>query len=134
MKLSELVKNYRKENNISQRKFSEKCDLSNTYISYIEKEKNPKTNKPVVPTIEVYKKLADGMDITVQELFEQLDDDAPVDLQFSICSDPSDPPLVINNMDQFAHLMQYMTKEDYDYVVAAFDRAHKKMIEKGVKL
>ena len=66
--------------NISQREFSRNCDLSNTYISFIENEKNPKTGRPVVPTLEQYKKLATGMGISVQRLFELLDDDAPVDL------------------------------------------------------
>ena len=83
MKLSELIIDYRKKMNISQREFSRKCDLSNTYISFIENEKNPKTGRPLVPNLEQYKKLADGMDISVQRLFELLDDDAPVDLGVS---------------------------------------------------
>lgn len=80
MKLSELIIDYRKRMNISQREFSRRCDLSNTYISFLEKEKNPKTGKPMVPTLEQYKKIADCMGMTVQQLFEQLDEDAPVDL------------------------------------------------------
>ena len=80
MKLSELIIEYRTRMKISQREFSRKCDLSNTYISFIENEKNPKTGRPVVPTLEQYKKIADGMGISVQRLFELLDDEAPVDL------------------------------------------------------
>ena len=80
MKLSDLIIEYRTRMNISQREFSRKCDLSNTYISFIENEKNPKTGRPVVPTLEQYKKIATGMGITVHRLFELLDDDAPVDL------------------------------------------------------
>ena len=92
MKLSDLIIEYRTRMNISQREFSRKCDLSNTYISFIENEKNPKTGRPVVPTLEQYKKIANGMGITVQRLFELLDDDAPVDLGGSV-SEPSDPDL-----------------------------------------
>lgn len=80
MKLSELIINYRKRMQISQREFSRRCDLSNSYISFIENEKNPRTGKPMVPTLEQYKKIADCMGLTVQQLFEQLDEDAPVDL------------------------------------------------------
>ena len=83
MKLSELIIEYRKRMNISQREFSRKCDLSNTYISFLENEKNPKTGRPLVPTLEQYKKLAHGMDITVQRLFELLDKDSPVSMQSS---------------------------------------------------
>ena len=69
MKLSDLIIDYRTRMKMSQRKFSEKCGLSNTYISFLEKEKNPKTGRPLAPTLEQYGKLAAGMDISVQQLF-----------------------------------------------------------------
>ena len=78
MKLSDIVRNYRLEKDISQREFAKRCGLSNSYISFIENECNPKTGRPMVPTIEQYKKIADGMSISVQHLFELLDKDAPV--------------------------------------------------------
>ena len=81
--MSEIIRKYRADNDISQREFSRRCGLSNSYISFIEKECNPKTGRPMVPTIEQYKKLADGMNITVQELFESLDEDSPVVLNSS---------------------------------------------------
>ena len=94
MKLSDLIIDYRTRMNISQRDFSRRCDLSNSYISFLEKEKNPKTGKPLIPTLEQYKKLADGMGISVHRLFELIDDDAPVDLRssFSSGSVPSPEP------------------------------------------
>ena len=92
MKLSDLIIDYRNRMNISQREFSRRCNLSNSYISFLEKEVNPKTGKPIVPTIEQYKKLAEGMDISVNRLFELLDDDAPVDLRFPVVSDDDPQP------------------------------------------
>ena len=135
MKLSDLIREYRDRMDMSQREFSRKCGLSNTYISFIEKENNPKTGRPLIPTLEQYKKIADGMDITVQELFERLDNDSPVDLCFEATQDNkrADPSIVINSMEQFGHILQYMSKEDYDFVIAAFDRTYKKMKEKGVQ-
>ena len=93
MKIGELIVDYRKRMNISQREFSRRCDLSNSYISFLENDKNPKTGKPLVPTIEQYNKIANGMNITVQKLFELLDQDAPVNLRPSVPeeSDSSDP-------------------------------------------
>ena len=41
--------------------------------------------------------------------------------------------VVIQNMSQFAHLMQYMTEEDYKNVIDAFDRANMKMKEMGIE-
>lgn len=87
MKLSEIIIEYRKRLAISQREFSRRCGLSNTYISFLENEKNPKTGKPMVPTLEIYKKLADGMDLSVHHLFELLDRDAPVDLRSTSVDD-----------------------------------------------
>ena len=40
---------------------------------------------------------------------------------------------VIQNMKQFGHLMQYMTQEEYDFVVAAFDKARERMRAKGIE-
>ena len=89
MKLSELIIDYRKRMNISQREFSRRCDLSNSYISFLEKNLNPKTGKPLVPTLEQYKKLADGMGMSVHQLFEQLDEDSPVDLHVTVVEEPA---------------------------------------------
>ena len=80
MKLGELIKQYRDSADISQRELARRCGLSNSYISFIEKDKNPKTGKPMTPTIEMYKKLADAMGMSLQNLFSQLDDDVLDDL------------------------------------------------------
>lgn len=84
MKLSAIIADYREKMQISQREFARRCDLSNSYISFLEKETNPKTGRPMVPTLVQYKKIATGMNMTVQQLFEMLDDDAPVDLNPSV--------------------------------------------------
>ncbi len=89
MKLSAIISDYRNRLQISQREFSRRCGLSNSYISFIENELNPRTGRPIVPTLEQYQKLASGMEMTVQQLFEMLDDDSPVDLHASV---PSSAP------------------------------------------
>lgn len=83
MKLSNIVMDYRNRMQISQREFARRCGLSNSYISFIENEFNPRTGKPIVPTLEQYQKIATGMGLTVHQLFEQLDEDSPVDLHVS---------------------------------------------------
>lgn len=80
MKLSAIVTDYRRRMNISQREFARACNLSNSYISFIENESNPKTGRPIVPTLEQYGKLASAMQLTVHELFKMMDDDSPVDI------------------------------------------------------
>lgn len=79
MKFSELIIKYREEHGLSQRQFAEICDVSNGYISMLEKECNPKTGQPIVPSMLHYVKIANGMGISLQDLFSRIDD-APVDL------------------------------------------------------
>ena len=77
MNIGEVVKEYRDKNKLSQRQFAQRCKLSNGYISMLEEGKNPKTNEPIVPTIATYKKIADGMHLSIDTLFGLLDD-API--------------------------------------------------------
>ena len=78
MKLSEILKKYRSENGLSQREFARQAGLSNSLISLIEKGVNPQTGKEMSQDMETYKKLSDGMGISMQSLFEKLGDDAAV--------------------------------------------------------
>lgn len=79
MTLGDLIVQYRRQNNLSQRQFAIKSSLSNGYISMLEKGVNPNTGQPIVPTIPVLKKLADCMKTTVDELLSIVDD-LPVSL------------------------------------------------------
>lgn len=87
MKLGDLIRSYRDIHGLSQRQFANQCDLSNGYISILEKGINPSTGKPVTPTLPQMKKLADGMAITLSELFEKVDD-MPIDVGSNIIPMP----------------------------------------------
>ena len=133
MKLSTIISDYRKEMRISQREFARRCGLSNSYISFIENEKNPKTGRPVVPTLEQYKKLADGMGISVQRLFELLDDDAPVDLSGSSESTETahpDEPLIRNpEIRLLASRLDRLPKEQRDQALDVFNAMYHKYFD-----
>lgn len=79
MTLAELISEYRQSHNLSQRQMGVQCGLSTGYISLIEKEINPQTGKPMVPTLTVLNKIAKGMGITIDELIATCDD-MPVDM------------------------------------------------------
>lgn len=79
MTLSELIIEYRNEHGISHRQMASQCKLSTGYISLIEKETNPQTGKPMVPSLAVLNKLAKGMGITLDKLLSVCDD-MPVDI------------------------------------------------------
>lgn len=79
MTLAELIADYRASNNLSQRQMGAQCGLSTGYISLVEKEINPQTGKPMVPTLTVLNKLAKGMNMTIDELIS-ICDDMPVNI------------------------------------------------------
>ena len=83
MKLGDLIREYREKHDLSQRQFAEKCDLSNGYISILEKGTNPNTGKPVTPTIPQLKKIATGLGITTMEMLECVDD-MPIDISLGV--------------------------------------------------
>ena len=56
MTLSDFVKEYRKEHDLSQRQFAAICGLSNGYISMLERNLNPKTGLPLTPSLPALKK------------------------------------------------------------------------------
>lgn len=74
MTIGDLIKNYRKKNNLSMRLFAEKCGVSHSYIAMLENEKNSKTGEPIVPSIYMLNKLAKGMLIPLNELISVCDD------------------------------------------------------------
>lgn len=74
MTLGDIVKQYREEHDLSQRQFAAACELSNGYISMLEKNENPKTGLPMVPSITAMKKIADVMGVALNDLMDQIDD------------------------------------------------------------
>ena len=72
--LGDLILRYRQEHSLSQRQFATISTLSNGYISMLEKGINPNTSQPIVPTLPVLIKLADGMNTTIEDIFSKVDD------------------------------------------------------------
>ncbi len=80
MTLQEFIIQYREEHNLSQRELAKKCGLSNGYISMLESGKNPNTNEPIIPKIDVFVRMASGTNMTVDELLTIIDD-TPCEIQ-----------------------------------------------------
>lgn len=74
MTLGEYIKAYREKHRLSQRQFAAIVTLSNGYISMLEKGVNPKTGRPITPTPQQLKKIAQGMGMTLHELLLEIDD------------------------------------------------------------
>ncbi len=77
MTLGDVIKDYRKSHNMSMDLFAEKSGISKAYISLLEKNRHPKTGKPIAPSIQSIKQAAEGMEMDFNVLFGMLDGNEP---------------------------------------------------------
>ena len=80
MNLGEIIKKFRDDNELSMDKFAKMSGVSKAYISVLEKNKRPKTGKPVTPSIPVIKNVAEAMNMSFDELFNMLEDNQIVSI------------------------------------------------------
>ena len=76
MKLSEVVKAYRMQHNLSMDELAAICHVSKGYISMLEADVNPKTKVPMQPKAATLVKLAQGMNMKLEDFIKLLGDDA----------------------------------------------------------
>ena len=80
MTIGEIIRVYRKEHGLSQRQFANLCgDVSNGYISMIERGKNPVNGKPIILSVEKVALFARAMGMSINQLVEMADD-MPIDI------------------------------------------------------
>ena len=75
MTLGKLIKLYRENNHLSLREFAKRCGLSHTYISALEKDIDNRTGKPIAPTLDTVKYVANGMNMSIEKILKILDDE-----------------------------------------------------------
>jgi len=84
MTLGDLIRDYRERNNLSLEDFAKLSKLTRPYIWMLEKNKNTKNNKPIIPSAATLKKVAVALKMPVGTLLETLDEDSPVRLKAKI--------------------------------------------------
>ena len=77
MRFGEIVKQYRSKHGLSQRDMAKLLDCSYAYICMLENGINPKTGKPVVPSMKYFKNMADLVGKDLNELSKMVDDANP---------------------------------------------------------
>ena len=75
MTLGQIVKRFRETNKITMEEFSQKSGLSRGYISMLEKNENPLSKKPIVPSLTTIQAVSKVIGIDVNEIIEKLDPD-----------------------------------------------------------
>ena len=83
MKLGEIIHDFRITNKMTMQDFASKANLSKGYISMIEKNQHPQSQRTLVPSFETYEKVASAMGISIDELVSCLDGNETVKLHAS---------------------------------------------------
>lgn len=78
MLLGNIIKQYREEHQMSLQDFANLIGTSRSYIHMLEKNVNPSTNKPINPSIETLKLLANAMNMDLDFLLKQLDSEQQI--------------------------------------------------------
>lgn len=88
MILGDLIKEYRREHGYSMDQFAKMSGLSKAYISILERNVNPVNNKPVIPSLETIKAVAQAINMDFNDVIAVLDGNQPVLLK----DEPEIPP------------------------------------------
>lgn len=81
MILGDFIKNYRREHGCSMEQFAKMTGLSKAYISILERNVNPVNGKPVIPSLETIKAVAQAINMDFNEVIAVLDGNQPVSLK-----------------------------------------------------
>lgn len=92
MTLGDVIKTYRMEHSLSMDEFAKRSGLSKGYISMLEKNRNPKTGKPIIPSILTYQSVAKAMSTSVDVLMKTVDKGQLVSLEQSHAPASDDLP------------------------------------------
>lgn len=92
MTIGEIIKNYRTANDLSMDNFGKLASLSKAYISILERGSNPRNNKPVIPSIDTLRAIAQAMNMDLNELINLLDDNRKIKLSENEIPEGFSPP------------------------------------------
>jgi len=135
MLLGEIVKQYRFANKLSLGEFAIMVGVSKTYISMLEKNYNPSTGKEIIPSAVTVFNCAKAMNISLDELIEQLDPDQLVHFPAVPGASMPSPRLTDQEeelLSKFRRLDDENQEEVMDYIdlrLAKYERSAKKDVE-----
>ena len=100
MTLGDIIKEYRLKTGCSMDEFARRCHVSKSYISILENNRNPSTNKPAIPSIKIIKAAADAMGEDFDSVFAKLDPKAKVDVTFPFTTLAMFDPRIASSTDE----------------------------------
>ena len=86
-----LPKQYRDEHSLTMQQLADRCHLSKSYISMLERGRHPQNRRLLVPSLDTFKKLSEGMQIPLDLLLSLIDAQDWVDNGFDVDTGSSFP-------------------------------------------
>lgn len=90
MTLGDIIKQYRYDTHSTMETVANLCGITKGYVAMLEKNINPKTNRPIKPTLETILKVCKGLKLDVDEVFSKFNDDYVVKINPTLQLDDSD--------------------------------------------
>ena len=115
MTIGEFINNYLLDHQMSQRQFAKKCNFSNGYISMLINNVNPKTGRPLVPSLTALLSIARAMGITLDELINTVDD---MDVDISAAKNLPAAEKSNGRVNEFVELFSQLTDEQKSLIVS----------------
>lgn len=115
MHIGEFIYNYLIEHQMSQRQFAKRCNFSNGYISMLINNVNPKTGKPLVPSLTALLSISKAMGITLDELIDAVDD---LDVDISAAKNLPATENSNGRLNEFVDLFSQLTTEQQSLVIS----------------
>jgi transcriptional regulator with XRE-family HTH domain len=130
MSLGETIRKYREDNNLTLEELSTKTGLTKQYLSMLENNKNSRTKKPIIPSIRTLNKLAEGMNMSFDELLTDPDEqDQLGERALEFFADADDKPRTKDKRnDQY-----YLDKEAAEYAEMLRTRPGARMLFSAAK-
>lgn len=110
MTLGEYLLNYRRVHRVSQREFAKMCNYKITcsYVSMLERNSRPASGKPIAPSIETVKTVAEATGITFGELIDLLDGDQLVRIESEDA----------RRLNEAEHLLRSLSPDKFEQAVS----------------
>ena len=115
MRIGEFIYNYLIEHQMSQRQFAKKCNFSNGYISMLINNVNPKTGKPLVPSLTALLSISKAMGISLDALIDAVDD---LDVDISAAKNLPVTENSNGRVNEFVELFAQLTDEQQSLVIS----------------
>lgn len=89
MTLGDLIKDYRQSHSLTMQEFADRSGLSKAYISMLEKNRHPRNNKKIIPSLDTFKKVSNVMNMSLNEILQAVNSDQLIEVNGR--EEPSSP-------------------------------------------